>query len=244
LEWLRLTRTRRLVALFAVYLFFGFTGPLTARYLSTILGRLGTEGVKVEFPPPTPADGIAQFTSNATQIGILVVVMVATSALAVDARREMAVFLRTRVRHIGQVILPAYTVNVGAAAAGLLAGTIAAWYETSVLLGPPRAVAMLAGSGYGVLFLAFVVALVALWAALARSVLATAGLTLAVLLALAVLGSLPRMARWLPTSLAGAVAALARGGQVSDYLPAAGVAVAVTIAALAGAVALSQRHEI
>jgi ABC-2 type transport system permease protein len=59
LEWLRLVRTHRLLVLVGVYLFFGFTGPLTARYLSQILDRLGTEGMKVEFPAPQPADGIA-----------------------------------------------------------------------------------------------------------------------------------------------------------------------------------------
>ena len=75
LEWLRLVRTHRLLALVGIYLFFGLIGPLTARYLSAILGRLGTEGVRVEFPEPTPADGIAQFVVNAYQIGLLVVVL-------------------------------------------------------------------------------------------------------------------------------------------------------------------------
>ena len=96
LEWLRLARTRRLAALIGVYLFFGLTGPLTARYLEQILGSLGTEGVRIEFPQPKPADGIVQFMGNVSQIGLLVVVLVAASALAFDARREMAVFLRTR----------------------------------------------------------------------------------------------------------------------------------------------------
>ncbi|NUR29334.1 MAG: hypothetical protein HOV83_26405, partial [Catenulispora sp.] len=76
LEWLRLVRTRRLVAVLGAYLFFGFSGPLTARYLSEILGRLGSDGVRVQFPKPTQADGIAQFTGNASQIGLLIVVIV------------------------------------------------------------------------------------------------------------------------------------------------------------------------
>ena len=39
LEWLRLVRSRRLVALAGVYVFFGFVGPLTARYLGEIVER-------------------------------------------------------------------------------------------------------------------------------------------------------------------------------------------------------------
>src|SRR5262245_33582413 len=95
----------------ACYLLFGLTGPLTARYQEKILGRLSTNGVRIEFPPPVPADGIAQFTGNAGQIGLLVVVLVAGSALAFDSRREMAVFLRTRVDGIGAIIGPAYAVT-------------------------------------------------------------------------------------------------------------------------------------
>ena len=41
LEWARLVRTRRLVALLAVYLFFGALGPLTVRYLQQIVNRFG-----------------------------------------------------------------------------------------------------------------------------------------------------------------------------------------------------------
>ena len=89
----------------------------------------------MEFPDPVPADGIAQFVGNASQIGLLVVVLVAASALAFDARREMAVFLRTRVGSVRDIMLPAYAVNTGAAVAGLVVGSLAAWYETAVLLG-------------------------------------------------------------------------------------------------------------
>lgn len=244
LEWLRLTRTRRLVALLGVYLFFGLTGPLTARYLSQILGSLGTEGVRVEFPEPKPADGIAQYVGNISQIGLLVVVLIAASALAFDARREMAVFLRTRISHVPAIVLPAYTVSTGAAVAALLVGSLAAWYETGVLLGGLPVARMLAGIGFGALFLAFAVALVALVAAVVRGVLATAGVTLVALLALAILGNLGDLGRWLPTSLAGAMAGLVRDTAPTDYLPATAVAVAATAAALAGAVALGQRREI
>jgi ABC-2 type transport system permease protein len=244
LEWLRLTRTRRLVALLGVYLFFGLTGPLTARYLSQILASLGTEGVRVEFPDPTPADGIAQYVGNISQIGLLVVVMVAASALAFDARREMAVFLRTRVAGIRAIVLPAYAVTTGGAVAALLLGSLAAWYETAVLLGGLPAGRLLAGIGFGAVFLAFAIAAVALVAALVRGVLATAGVTLVALLAMAILGNVGDLGRWLPTTLAGAMAGLVRDTTLTDYLPATAVTLGLTAAALAGAIVLGERREL
>jgi ABC-2 type transport system permease protein len=244
LEWLRLTRTRRLVALLGVYVFFGFTGPLTARYLGEIIGSMNTDGVRVELPDPTPADGIAQFAGNVSQLGLLVVVLVAASALAFDARREMAVFLRTRITGVRAVVVPAYTVTTGAAVAALLLGSLAAWYETGVLLGPLPVARMLAGIGFGAVFIAFVVAAVALAAALVRGVLAAAGITLAVLLTMAIAGGVEGVGRWLPTTLSGALAGLVGGRATGFYLPATAVTVACTAAALAGAIILGRHREL
>jgi hypothetical protein len=116
LEWLRLHRTHRLTGLVAVFLLFGFTGPLATRYLEQLLERFGG-GVEVRLPVPVPADGMAAYVDNGQQLGLLVVVLVAAAALAFDAQRESAAFLRTRVRGMWQLVLPKVAVNAGAAVA-------------------------------------------------------------------------------------------------------------------------------
>lgn len=244
LEWLRLVRTRRLVAILGVYLFFGLTGPLSARYLSEILGQVGTPGVRIEFPPPVPADGITQFISNASQIGLLIVVMIAASALAFDARREMAVFLRTRVDSVRAILVPAFAVNAAAAVAGFVLGTLAAWYETAILLGALPAARMLIGMAYGALFLIFAVAVVAAIAAVVRGVLAAAGAAIAILLVLAILGNFGSLGRWLPTGLAGAMAPIVRDVSPANYLPAVAVTVAAAAALLWFAAVSGERREV
>jgi ABC-2 type transport system permease protein len=244
LEWLRLVRTRRLLVILSVYAFFGLVGPLTARYLSQILSRLGTGGIQVQFPTPKPADGIAQFVSNASQIGLLVVIMVAGSALAFDARLEMAIFLRTRVDSVRKIIIPAYAMSTAAAVLGLAVGSLAAWYETAVLLGAPPPGAMALGIVLGAVFLAFAVALTALVAGFVRSTVATIGVTLGILLGLAIVGNFGAVGRWLPTKLAGALTGLVAGDPVADYLPAVIACVVVTVAALFGASLLAERREL
>ena len=244
LEWLRLVRTRRLVAIMGIYLFFGLMGPLSARYLSAILGRVGPQGVRIELPPPTPADGIAQFLSNASQIGLLVVLLISASALAFDARREMAVFVRTRVDSVRAILVPAFTVNAGAAVAGLVAGSLAAWYETAVLLGALPPWRMLAGIACGSLYLVFAVSTVAAVAALVRGVMATAGVAVTLLLGLAIVGNVESLGRWLPTYLVGALDALVRGSAPTDYLPAAVVTVAVTGVLVWFAAAMGAKREL
>lgn len=232
LEWLRLIRTKRWMALLGVYVFFGLIGPFTARYIADILSFAGgeLEGATIEFPPPVPADGMIQYASNVTQIGTLVAVVVAAGALAFDAIPEMGVFLRTRVRNIGQILTPRVVVTAAAVVVTFVVGAGAAWYETWVLIGAPDAQAVLAGIGFSSLFLVFVVAIVAAVAARARTVLGTVMGSIVILLLLPILGLPDAVGRWLPSHLAGSLAALPTGAtQPSDYVG----ATVVTVAAIA-----------
>lgn len=227
LERHRLLRTHRILLLLGAYLFFGVTGPLTARYLSQILGRFGGE-VTIAVPDPTPADGITQFVSNAGQLGILAVVIVAAAALAIDADRERAIFLRTRVRDAWQLLLPRVATVTAASALALALGTAVAVVLTVVLLGPLDLGAVVLGTVLGALYLGLVVALTGTVATFTRGVLGTVLGTVALLLALPLLTLVPGIATWVPSELLGAVDALVRGAPRSEVLPAAAATVVVT----------------
>lgn len=243
LEWLRLVRTRRLVALAGVFAFFGMVGPLTARYLPEIIDRFGGD-IEVVVPDPSPVDGIAQFSSNAIQIGLLVAVVVAAGALTLDAIPEMAVFLRTRVRSSGRLLAPRLTVVFAAVAAAYLLGVAVAWYETVVLLGALPAGGLLLGALLAVLYLAFAVAVVAVAGSRARGVLGAVLVSLLVLLVMPLAGIADAVGRWLPSHLVGAQTALVADGSAGDYLGAAVVTVLATAALVAVAVRLTGSREI
>lgn len=242
LELVRLVRSRRIIALLFVYAFFGLTGPMIARYIDELLARFGG-GMQVVMPDPVPADGITQFLSNASQIGLLVVLVVAAGALAFDAKPELAAFLRTRAP-IPRLLAPRYAVALLAAGTAFTVGMLLAWYETVVLLGSLPVGAMLAGIGLSWVYLAFAVAVVALSAALVRSTLAVVGLAAGVLITLPVFGVLDVVSPWLPSTLVMAPDALVRGAEVGDYARAAGVTVVATAGALVAAVALLRRREL
>lgn len=227
LEVLRLTRTKRWIALLAVYLFFGLLGPVTAKYMSEILGLAGgdLEGATIDFPDPVPADGMIQYVSNAGQIGTLVAMVIAAGALAFDAIPEMGVFLRTRVTRVWDILLPRLVVPFVAASLAFTIGALAAWYETWALIGPLGAGDVLAGIGYGVVFLAFVVALVAAIAHVSRSILATVITSVVVLLMMPLFGLVDAISVWVPTSLLNALAEIPAGAAIGDYLGATGVTV-------------------
>ena len=229
LELMRLIRTRRAAALAGVYVFFGFVGPLTARYLAAIVDRFGGGELKVIVPEPVPADGIAQFASNAQQIGLLVAVVVAAGALTLDAVPEWSIFLRTRVSSAARLVIPRYVVSASATAAAYLLGVGVAWYETSVLLGGLPAGGMVLGTLLGILYLAFAVAVAAALGSRLNGVVGTVAATLLILLVLPIAGIAETVGQWLPSYLVGAQVALVKGGSAGDYLG----TVIVTIVAIA-----------
>ncbi len=119
LEWLRLARTPRGLALGAVFLVFGLVEPVFTRYQSQLLGRV-TGGVRITFPAPTPTAALSSYVSQVTGIGLIVVVVIAAGAFTFDAHAPADLLSGTGLPHF----FPALAVTVLASAA-LLAAAVA-----------------------------------------------------------------------------------------------------------------------
>ena len=245
LEWLRLVRTSRWVALAAVFTVFGMLGPLTARYLSEIIKFAGAQdqGVTIKFPPPKPPDGMAEYMSNALQIGTIVIIVIAAGALAFDAIPEMGVFIRTRVPSVWRILVPRLVVPFAASAAAFTLGALTAWYETWTLLGALPVGAVLLGIGLGILFVAFVIAVVAAMAQWLRTVLSTVMASLVILIGLPIIGLVDVIGRWLPTRLGNALTDLTAGSSASDFWRPTVAAVVAIVALLWWAARGARRRE-
>ncbi|HEY2314362.1 MAG TPA: ABC transporter [Streptosporangiaceae bacterium] len=233
LEWLRLVRTPRAISLAVLFVAIGLIEPVVTKYERTIFAHVGN-GVRISAPPPTAADGLNAYVSEVLLIGLILVVVLAAGALTFDASQGRAIFLRTRVAGTWRLIAPRVAVTAAADAVAYLLGTLAAWYETRLLLGSLPATRVLAGVFCGAVYLAFAVAVTALAASLARSTIATSGIALMILLILPVLGSVRVVARWLPSALVNAPVGLVSGThQIGYYFPALVIAAAASAAALA-----------
>lgn len=236
LEWLRLTRTPRALTLLAVFIFFGLVEPVLTKYQSQLLARVGN-GVRIVAPPATPAQGMSGYIGEITGIGLIVVVVIAAGAFSFDARHGLATFLRTRTASTWQLVMPRYTVSAGAGAVAYLLGTLAAWYETDLLIGSLPAGAVFAGYLCATTYLAFAVAVTAMAASVVRSTLASTGIALAILLVIPITGTFRAIHDWLPSTLVSAPVDLLDGAhELAHYLAAFAVAVAVSAAALVIAV--------
>jgi len=234
LEWLRLWRTRRVVAVAGVFILFGFIGPISAYYLPRLVAHAG-DGIQVIVPPAVPPDGITAYLHNSLQLGALVAVIVAAASLTLDARPPLAIFYRTRVLRPAQLMLTRYVPVTLVTMAAFVAGTMVAWYETDVVLGAIHPVRLLIGVALELPYLAFVTAVVAGATAVVRGTLATIGVGLGTIILLPIASAFDVVARWSPSSLADSLDASVRGEAIHVYSG----PMAVTLVATVGLLALA-----
>lgn len=234
LEWVRLARTGRVLIVIAVFFGMGILGPVTVRYLPEILDATDDGAAIGNLPPVTPEAAMASFLGNAIQFGLLAIAFVGAAALAVDAKPEIAVFFRSRAS-IPQILAPRYVFNAGAAVLGFAVGVVTAVVTSGILIDWPDAADTVVASLLVMVYLLFVVALIALFGSLVRRVAPTALLTIGAVILLGFVGLYEPVEDYLPSHLVGGFERVVAGGDFT-YWP----AIIVTLVLAAGCLWLAR----
>ena len=145
LEWVRLTRTGRVLILLAVFFAMGIVGPLSVRYLPELLEAVGSEGAIPDLPPVTPEFAMSSFLGNAIQLGLLAVAFVGAAALSIDAKPEISIFFRSRAT-IREIIAPRFVMTAAATVLAFAAGVVTAAVTSGILIDWPDAANTIVGS--------------------------------------------------------------------------------------------------
>ena len=127
-------------------------------------------------------------------------------------------FCGTRVGHVREILTPRVVVMAAAVVGAFVLGSIAALYESVVLLGTLPIGGWALGTALGSLYLVFAVSVTAAVACRLSSVLVTVMVTVGVLLLLPVVGIAPSIGEWLPSHLIGGVDGLVRDATLGDYV--------------------------
>ncbi len=233
LEWIRLTRTGRVLILLAVFFSFGIIGPLSVRYLPELLEAAGSSEAIGTLPPVTPEFAMSSFLGNALQIGLLAVAFVGAAALAIDAKPEVSEFFRSRAS-IPEILIPRFVAISAATVAAFAVGVATAAVTSGILIGWPEAGTTIIGSLLVALYLVFAVALITLFGSLVRRVPATALLAVGTLILLSLIGLVGTIGPWLPSYLIGGFDGIIAGGDFVYWR-----AVVVTVVAIAGALTIA-----
>lgn len=253
LEVTRLVRTHRLLGLGCLFLALGLCLPVLTANLETLLRRSGEANDLIALlGDPSPVDGLASYLSQVSQLGIMVLIIMAAGPLCPYARRGSGLYYWGLASRAGAgrwaagrlLVLPRFVALAACAMGVFLLGVAGAWYETAVLIGALDPGRLLIGVGLYCLYLVWIIAVVAAVGAAAKGTVVTAALSALVVVVVAIAESVPVVGKWLPSRLAEAPVTLLGSGEVLDFLPAVGVALAATAALLVTAVAVLDRREL
>ncbi len=207
-------RTARLVAVSVVFIVFGILGPVTDRYMKELIDAVGAQsgGFTVQIPPPTLEGALTQITKNLTQFGIICALLLAMGSVAWEKERGTAGMILTKPASRAAFLaakLVAISFTLGVA---MTLGTGVAYVYTLVLY--PTVFPLAGYIAMAVLMWWILVgftAITLLGSTITRSAIAAAGIGLVLLVVMGIVGALPVVGPYMPSSLGEPARALGLG---------------------------------
>ena len=227
-------RQRKALVVAVVFLLFGLTSPLMARFVSEIVKSVpGAEQFAGLIPEPKAADAVAQYIENITQFGFIMTLLLSMGLLAREKERGTAAMILSKPVPRWAYVLSKFDALALVYLPALLLAGLGAGYYTNLLFEPGLAIgAFLIGNVLLWLWLLTMAAAVLLGSALGRTALVAAGLGLLFSVLLLVGGAFPQAAALLPGGLVSWAAQLG----VVELTPAPTAASANGWGSLAGSV--------
>ena len=245
-ELLQQWRTNRFLVVNAVFVLFGLTSPLLAKFTPEILKSVaGAEQFAALVPTPTTADAMAQYIKNLTQFGFILAVLLGMSAVAGEKEAGTAAMILSKPLPRWAFVLSKFSAQVVVYVSAFGVSGLGAYYYTLLLFGSFDPVRFL---GINLLLLEWLLAFVAaavLGSVVGPTTVSAAGIGLGLAVALLLAGSIPNYGQLLPSGLMGWASQL--GANADKILwntgALAGGVVLITLF-LTWSVALFERQEI
>ncbi|HEX7492187.1 MAG TPA: ABC transporter permease [Candidatus Limnocylindrales bacterium] len=214
-------RTNRLIAVAAVFVLFGVLGPLTDRYMKQIFDAVGGQsgGMTFEVPAPSLEGAATQILKNLSQFGIICALLLGMGSVAWEKERGTAGMILTKPASRAAFLaakVVAISITLGFAVAlgcGLAYLYTLLLYPTVFPLGGYVAMALLMWW----MCVAFA-AITVLGSTVTRSAIAAAGIGLLAMLASGILGALPIVGDYSPSSLGNPALNLMLGRDPGSWL--------------------------
>jgi ABC-2 type transport system permease protein len=224
-------RTRRMLVLGAVFLFFGMGSPLITKLTPELLQSVqGGALIAQLMPQPSAAEAMNQYIKNLYQFGFLLAILLAMGAVVGEKETRVAPMILSKPMPRWAFIAGKFTAQglmyLGAFA---LAG-IAAYYYTWILFGPLEPGNFILMNALLLMWTLPLVALSLLGSVLGKSTAGAGGIAVGLCIALTLAASIPQYGALLPGGLLGW--ATQAGQAAAGVQPAASSLVAASIAQL------------
>jgi ABC-2 type transport system permease protein len=212
-EMLELARSMKLVWVPLVFVALGIMQPVSLYYMPVILENAGNlpEGAVIDIPPPEAAQVMADTLSQFGVLGMLVLVLVFMGIVSGERGSGTASLILVKPVSVAAFLGAKWSGMLLLAWLSLLSGYAAAWYYTTLLIGPFSFEAFARSAAIYGLWMAFAMSATLLFSTMLRSAAAAAFCTLGLMAALSLAASLlPRYAGWSPGALGGYAFGLAQ----------------------------------
>jgi ABC-2 type transport system permease protein len=214
-------RTGRLVAVAAVFVLFGILGPLTDRFMKELFDAIGAEsgGMTFQVPAPSLAGASVQILKNLSQFGIICALLLAMGSVAWERERGTAGMILTKPASRAAFLAAKLVAISITLAVSVALGCGLAYLYTALLY--PAAFPI---DGYVAMslllwwMLVIFAAITMLGSTITRSAIAAAGIGLVALVVLGILGALPIIGPWMPSSLGNPASDLVLGKDPGSIL--------------------------
>ena len=248
-EILENRRTHRLLILSVVLLVFGMLSPVVARFTPEIIRMAAGDGADTDvlmqlIADPTVIDAVDQYLKNLTQIGMLVLVLLAMGLVAGEKDRKTAVLLLVRPVRRSDFLMAKFSAFALSLCLCLAASGLLCFLYTGLLFGEwLDAPAFAAINGLMLLYLLVPTTLTFFGSTISRNSVLAACIGLGGWMALNLLGSINPLRDYMPGRLSAAAAGLARG-MPFDAWTAVLTSLALIIVCLICAAGIFQKQEL
>jgi ABC-2 type transport system permease protein len=242
LQW----RTRRFLVVMAVFVLFGLTSPVVAKYTPEIIKSMaGAAQFANLIPTPTIADAMAQYVKNLTQFGFMLAVLLGMNAVAGEKESGTAAMILSKPMPRWAFVVSKFSAQSLVYASAFLVAGLGAYYYTYLMFGAFDALKFLGINLLLLLWLLTFVGAALLGSVIGNSVAAAAGIGLGLSVAFMLAGTIPQYGTLMPGGLMAWASALgAQTGAVSPNGGAVAGSVVLIILCLLWSVALFERQEI
>ena len=193
-------RTFRLPAIALIFLLFGLSSPLLAKYTPEIVGRFAGD-IEITLPVPTFEDAIDQIIKNLAQTGPIAAILLAMGVIATEKQRGTAALILTKPVTRSAFMASKFLGLMATLGTGVILGCAAGYVYTAILFEPPPIGGYMLFTLVVLLSITVYAAITFLGSTVLSSPLPAAGVGLAALAITLALAALPGIGPLMPVSL-------------------------------------------
>jgi len=193
-------RTHRIIIVAGVFLLFGLTVPLLTKHLPDILEMSGVD-IGSGFPLPTATMAMADYASNISQIGTLVIILITMGAISKERESGTAALVLSKPVDYAAFVTAKFTVLGLTTLIGTVLGGLACWGYTVWLFNDVPSWGFLFLNMTLLLYLLLAIAITLLFSSIFRNQLAAGALGLVSIIVFSIASGLPWIGKYMPGEL-------------------------------------------